>query len=484
MKLQHNKEIKILVVEDNMGDYILISEYLNECFEEPLIEQVKTFNEAKNILNDDTAKFDVILLDLSLPDDQGESLISKTLSLCQNIPVIILTGNTDLDFALKALNLGVTDYLIKSEISPVALFKSILFSIERKEIGHQLNKSKKEYQDLFNLSPLPIFIYDVNTLMFLDVNKATEEHYGFSKQEFLNITLYDIRPKKEVETLSKAIESLKNEHKKYTTRTALHKKKNGELMLVQIHGFAIEYQNKLAETIIINDITKQKKYEDEIVAVNTKLRHLTAHLQKVREEERITISREIHDELGQQLTGIKLDVSWLKNKLETIYPEANERTARLIKGINKTINDVRKISTNLRPGVLDDLGLEAAIEWKSNQFEEQTGIKCILDIEEDILDYGTEINTAIYRIYQEALTNIARHSNASEVLINLKTKDKKLYFEVIDNGKGISEADKNNNISLGLTGMKERAIILNGDFFIENLNGNGTKLKVLVPLDN
>lgn len=483
MKSPSNKDIQILVVEDNLGDYVLISDFLNEGFENPHIQQATTYAQTYDIVKNSSIEFDVILLDLSLPDEQGVPLITKIMTLCENIPVIILTGNNNLKFALKALNLGVTDYLIKNDISAVALFKSIVFSIERKEIGQQLHKSKEEYQDLYSLSPLPIFIYDVDTLKFLDVNKATELHYGYTKREFLAMTLLDIRPMKDIEILTNAIESLKKEHKKYTNRTAQHKKKNGELMQVQIHGFTIEYQNKLAETIIINDITKQKKYEDEILEVNIKLRNLTAHLQRVREEERITISREIHDELGQQLTGIKLDVSWLKNKLETIYPEANDRTSRLIESINKTINDVRKISTNLRPGVLDDLGLEAAIEWKSTQFEDQTGIKCTLAINCDIVDYGEEINTAIYRIFQEALTNIARHSNATEVKIILETKDNKLIFEVIDNGRGISEVEKKNTISLGLTGMKERAIMLKGDFFIENLNGSGTKLKVLVPLD-
>lgn len=483
MKTPSIKDINILVVEDNIGDYMLISEFLNQGFDAPRIQQTETYAQTNDLINQSQEGFDVILLDLSLPDAEGESLITKVMSFCKNIPVIILTGNNNLKFALKALNLGVTDYLIKNDISAEALYKSIVFSMERNEIEEQLHKSKKEYQDLYSLSPLPIFIYDVNTLKFLDVNKATEVNYGYTKDEFLEMTLLDIQLEKENKSLSNVNESLKNENQTSTKGTAQHKKKNGELMQVQIDGFTIEYQNKPAETIIINDITKQKKYEDEILDVNIKLRNLTAHLQKVREEERIAISREIHDELGQQLTGIKLDASWLKNTLETVKPEVNDRAYRLIESINKTIQDVRKISTNLRPGVLDDLGLEAAIEWKTTQFEDQTGIKCTLAINCDMVDFGGDINTAIFRIYQEALTNIARHSNATEVKVLLETKDNQLILQVIDNGRGISEVEKMNTISLGLVGMKERALMLKGDFFIENLNGHGTKLKVLVPLN-
>ncbi|MEX0997791.1 MAG: PAS domain S-box protein [Flavobacteriaceae bacterium] len=483
MKLTHNKEIKILVVEDNPGDFFLILEFLNEGFKKPQIEQAKTFNEAKDLLNDDAISFDVILLDLSLPGDQGEPLISKTLSISKDIPVIILTGYSNLVFALKALNIGVTDYLIKGEINAVSLFKSILFSIERKEIGHQLHKSKSEYKDLFSLSPLPIFIYDVNSLMFLDVNKATEVHYGYTKQEFLKMSLLDIRPNEDVEILHKAIESLKNKNKKYTTRTVRHKKKNGELMLVQIHGFTIDYQNKLAETIIINDITKQKKYEDEILEVNTKLRNFSAHLQEAREEERISIAREIHDELGQQLTGIKLDASWLKNVIIKQAPDDIERIGRLIESINKAINDVRRVASNLRPGVLDDLGLEAAIEWQSQNFQEHTSIKCNLSTKNLTGNYKKEINTAVYRIYQEALTNVMRHANASEVKTLLYEDENGLVLEVIDNGIGIQEKDKSNSYSLGITGMIERALMINGKFLIQNEKNGGTKVKLLVPLN-
>jgi len=232
----------------------------------------------------------------------------------------------------------------------------------------------------------------------------------------------------------------------------------------------------------VQDITAQKEYENQILEVSKRLRSLTAHLQTVQEEERINIAREIHDELGQQLTGIKLDASWLKNKTIINLEEEKERMDRLIDNINTTINNVRKIATNLRPGVLDDLGLEAAIEWHASQFEEQTGIPCLFKTSKVSDNYDKTVNTAVYRIFQEALTNVTRHANASKVNIELYEKNSILVLEVADNGKGILDNEKNKAQSLGITGMKERAIMINGTFSIKKRKEGGTIVCLSVPL--
>jgi len=232
----------------------------------------------------------------------------------------------------------------------------------------------------------------------------------------------------------------------------------------------------------VQDITSQKEYESQMLDANQRLRSLTAHLQTIQEEERINIAREIHDELGQQLTGIKLDASWIKNKNKIYIEEEKERMDRLINNINTTINNVRKIATNLRPGVLDDLGLEAAIEWQAAQFEEQTGIPCLFKISNVSDNYEKTINTAVYRIFQEALTNVTRHAKASKVIIQLYEKNSILVLEVADNGKGIWETEKIKTQSLGIIGMKERALMINGTFSIKKRKEGGTIVRLSVPL--
>lgn len=275
----------------------------------------------------------------------------------------------------------------------------------------------------------------------------------------------------------------KKEHIELKYRIVLE---NGSLKWVHENGNIVKMgeDQPIYYEGTIQDITSQKEYENKILDTNQRLRSLTAHLQTIQEEERIHIAREIHDELGQQLTGIKLDASWLKNKTQIYFEEERERMERLIDNINITINNVRKIATYLRPGVLDDLGLEAAIEWQAAQFEEQNGISCLFKTSNVSDVYDKTVNTAVYRILQEALTNVTRHANASKVIVKLYEKNSILVLEVADNGKGILEAEKNKTQSLGITGMKERAFMINGSFSIKKRKEGGTLVKVAVPLYN
>lgn len=233
----------------------------------------------------------------------------------------------------------------------------------------------------------------------------------------------------------------------------------------------------------MRDISLQKEYELQILESNLRLKNLAEHLQNAREEERIYVAREIHDELGQRLTGIKLDASWIKNKIQSIYPEGGERIERLIEGVNSTISKVRKLATDLRPGVLDDLGLEAAIEWHLEQFKQQTNIEVMFQSEALRNNYNKTINTAVYRIFQEALTNITRHAKATKIKVFLFEENNVLNLHIADNGKGVSDSKKENTLSLGLTGMRERAEMLGGEFSINKQINGGTIVKVSIPLE-
>jgi signal transduction histidine kinase len=239
---------------------------------------------------------------------------------------------------------------------------------------------------------------------------------------------------------------------------------------------------------------------------NTKLRLLSEHLRSVREEERTRIARDIHDELGQALTCLKMDVSWLSNRLsvdrspqdsKAADPSPSQRhggaepdrkgpllkkTQKMLKLIGETIRTVRRISADLRPAVLDDLGLAAAIEWQSQDFQTRTGIKCRLTLPSQniLLDQGR--STAIFRIFQETLTNVARHSNATLVMIALKRKANSLILEVKDNGHGIAESKIADVKSLGLLGMRERAAFWGGEVVIRGIRGKGTTVTVRIPI--
>ncbi|HEX6223220.1 MAG TPA: PAS domain-containing sensor histidine kinase, partial [Chryseolinea sp.] len=225
------------------------------------------------------------------------------------------------------------------------------------------------------------------------------------------------------------------------------------------------------------------------IGIETKLRErteeiqkLTAYLEKVQEEERTRIAREIHDELGQQLTCLKMDASWMSKKISRDEKLLHEKLASMLSVIDETVKAVRRISSELRPGILDDLGLIPALEWQSQEFEKRTGIHSIYKSYLHDFNPPTEISTNIFRVYQEALTNIARHAQATEVETKLEEEGEDVVLTIRDNGLGIDKAEASRKNSLGLIGMRERALLFRGELFIEGESQKGTVVTLRIPL--
>ena len=227
--------------------------------------------------------------------------------------------------------------------------------------------------------------------------------------------------------------------------------------------------------------TRVKERTSELEKANIELRRLSAHLQSVRELERTNIAREIHDELGQVLTALKIEVSMFANKL---HPDDKfpDKTESIIKKIDDTIQSVKRICAELRPTILDHFGLSAAIEWHIEEFENRTGIKCNVSLEprEFILDQ--DLTTSVFRIFQEALTNVVRHADASEVRVTLRLKDGKIMLEIKDNGKGITKKHFLDSQSFGIMGIRERVNFFGGNVKISGIKDKGTTIMVSIPL--
>ena len=223
------------------------------------------------------------------------------------------------------------------------------------------------------------------------------------------------------------------------------------------------------------------KQTEDLQASFEQLRALAGRLQNIREEERKRVAREIHDQLGQALTAIKLDVSSLVRELPAGQTKESNRVPSILKLVDGTIRTVRRIATELRPGMLDDLGLVATIEWAGEEFGARTGTKCRLELPQDDIVVDQERATAIFRIFQETLTNIARHADANEVEARLAAEDGNVTLEVRDNGKGIHEEKLRKGRSLGILGMRERVTLLGGDLTITSSPGNGTAVLVRIP---
>jgi PAS domain S-box-containing protein len=228
------------------------------------------------------------------------------------------------------------------------------------------------------------------------------------------------------------------------------------------------------------EIEDRKRAENELYRSFEQLRALAARLQRVREEERAKVAREIHDELGQALTAIKIDLASLVHELS---PEQSRplRRESIMKLIDETIQTVRRISTELRPGILDDLGLVAAVEWAAEEFEARTGTRCRISVPGADVALDPDHATALFRIFQETLTNVARHANATEVSVRLAMENGDVSLEVRDDGKGLSEEQLSAANSLGILGMRERALLLGGELAINGVHGKGTTVRVRMP---
>jgi signal transduction histidine kinase len=262
-----------------------------------------------------------------------------------------------------------------------------------------------------------------------------------------------------------------------------HKKKDGSVFPVEISASTFKLAGRKVICVLVRDITQRIEAEQELTRSREQLRNLSAYLQSAREQERTSIAREVHDDLGQALTALNMDVSWLNKKLPKREDSLIRKTESMMTLIDMTIQSVKRISSELRPGLLDDLGLTAAVEWQASQFKEHTGISCDLTLESEDMDVDQGSATAIFRIFQETLTNVARHAGATQVDVSLKKDNSNLLLTVKDNGKGITRSQLSNSRSFGLIGMRERALTLGGDVSITGKRNKGTTLVLRVPVE-
>jgi len=243
-----------------------------------------------------------------------------------------------------------------------------------------------------------------------------------------------------------------------------------------------EPDGSVALISVLRDVTLRNRIEAELRHSQSQLRELALHQETVREQERRGIARELHDELGQYLTALNMDISALTRHLQaSSHQDTQERLSGMKSVVESTIQAVQRMSSQLRPGILDDLGLVPALEWLAREFQERSGLQCELEVDEGLV-LDEFHSTALFRICQESLTNVARHSNASRVRISLHRADATVVLVVSDNGRGISQAALDDPHSFGIIGMRERARALGGEAFFETEPGGGTTIRISLPL--
>lgn len=351
---------------------------------------------------------------------------------------------------------------------------------ERKKNEKELNGSEIRYRRLFESAKDGILILDAESGKIFDANPFLLNLIGYSHNEISGKELWELGTFKDIVASKEAfIQLQENEYIHYEDLPL--KSKTGKVIDVEFVSNEYIADHKKVIQCNIRDITERKKTEAEIKSTNEQLRQLTVHLQNIREEERKRIGREIHDELGQQLTAIKMDIAWIDKKIpeeSSIIKTKLKNVVTLLDGSNLSI---RKILNELRSDILENHGIIDALKWQGRQFTANTGIPLVFSSSETVLNVEASIGTCLFRVFQEALTNITRYAEAKKVISSLNYSDDVIKLEIEDDGKGFDTVLSNEKITYGNLGMRERVASLNGKFELLSSPGNGTKIIITIP---
>ena len=353
-----------------------------------------------------------------------------------------------------------------------------------KEPANVTSLTHEQLLDLLGLIPYAAIVVD-EAGRIVAVNRLAEQLFGYTGDEFLGRPIDTLLP-----------EHLRDHHARHRAGYMANPKTrpmetrldltalrcDGHELPVDIALSPLAIEDELCILAMVQDISKRRQEEDELRRSQEQMRALSSRLLTLREEEQARISSSMHDEIGQMLSGLKMDVAWLQRRLGQDQEALQDKTEAMSRLIDTAVQAVRQVATELRPGILDDLGLEAAVEWQLQEFQRRTDIRCTLtsDIKESALDAAR--TTAAFRILQEALTNVIRHAQASQVAVVLTSNETELLLLVRDDGRGITGSERDHPRSIGLLGMRERARMQGGGLEVHGVVGKGTTVTLRLPL--
>lgn len=368
---------------------------------------------------------------------------------------------------------------VRSQQLPDGRFLSVIRDLTEREKAQRQIEQEKELSDKLIDSLPGVFYWFDESGKFLRWNLQFEIVTGYSAEEIAAMHPTDFFEGAGRKQIKEAIKKVFSEGTSDAEADFISK--DGTKIPYCFKAIRIYIENKPCLLGTGIDISDRKKAERELNESYKAIRKLTGYLQNVREQERTHIAREIHDELGQQLTVLKMDVSWLNKKITTTDDAIKQKMKSLLAMLDGTVKTVRRISSELRPSILDDLGLTSAIEWHLSEFEKRSGIKTRFVNSGIELDPGDAVKTALFRIFQESLTNVARHSNAKNVMVSLTQAENSYILSIADDGKGFDKQKNLDKRTLGILGMRERTAMVDGTYEITGTPGKGTVVTVKIP---
>ena len=493
------KALRLLLVEDSRDDADLTLFALSEGGFDVVWERVETEAAMRAAMVSGT--WDIVLSDFNMPEFSAHKALAVLREADADMPFIIVSGCIGEESAVALMKQGASDFVMKDKLARLtpAIERELRESAIRREhriTQAALRANEKLLQGITSSLGEGVFVLDSDGgLLFM--NPEAERLLGWTESELLGKDMHRIIHSQKLDgTPTCGVLGVLRDGGVCRTEDDVFWRKDGSLMHVSIVASAIVEDGKaIASVAAFQDISQRKQAEWDLLESRKQLRELTANLQTVREEERTRIARELHDELGQMLTGVKLDAKWLSASLSAEQPLIVSKVASMSMLIDETLDAMRRVASDLRPVMLDDLGLVAAVEWLTEDFGKRTGISIKMeldggqgqgqcDLQEDgDFELDAEVATAAFRIVQECLTNVARHAEATQVLILLECHDDKFMLMLSDDGKGMQAGGENKRNSYGVIGMRERAQNLGGELHLLSIPGEGTTVVVFLPVN-
>lgn len=483
----------ILIVDDTEENLI----YLEAVIGKINLNIIRAQSGAEALEKSKGTDLMLAILDVSMPEMTGYELAVKLNEARpgKNVPVIFLTArHYNSDDLLEGYNSGAVDYIFKPVSHYILQSKINIFldlynqkqmivrnlktlkqsADELTRVNKAIVKSEKKFRSYIDNAPDGIFVMD-GTGKFSEVNKAMCRITGYSMQELLQMTFSDIHPDA---SLQESMDQIGKVVLAGTSKSdLLFRSKDGSEMWWAFEAIRLSKTKYLG---FVKDITLRKRAEEELKSSLEQLHFLHQYIEKVREDERVSLSRDLHDELGQALTAIKIDLGIIRQNCNE--DKMTQKINNVLSLVGETIKTVQRLTSELRPQIIEDLGLEAAIEWYTNDFANRNRMEFSLHIDSKVL-IPPGASLTLFRIMQESLTNIARHSQADRVEIGLNQDSEYIYFRISDNGIGITENDISSKKSFGLMSMKERAAALGARLDIGKNKGQGTLIKLIMPIN-